>query len=486
MPTRLSASSDRVWLASILLLAGLLRLGLFAFGPAQEPNRAYQADSRRYVVLANNLLDYSSFGKAQEDGLVHQGLAQIRAERGELEPADAHGLRPELFRTPGYSVFIAAIQALGLPLIAVLLVQCLLAVAGVWLLYDITWRLTGSRKASLLAAAILALHPADWVAPNTLLSEPLFCFLVLLGLWAAVRTTPNSLSSAGAGLALGAAVLVRPIAIALGPILAIWQFARRPSWHTLALACLMVVANLTPPLLWAARNSRTGAGFNVSTVPPINALYYTVAHMRLAAAGKDLYHDWPAAVAQLHDDVRANLQPGEKVFPAVRRLAMQEIRAHPLLYASVMTQSMLKLSVDHSLPMVYDTLGLAYQPTGLGNALLTGKAADLRAVNWPLAACAAGWMAWNSLLLILALVGTVRLCLRRRYASLSLLLILCAYFAFATQTVGLERFRWPILGLQAVLAAVSLFPPRPASPQAKADKSREPAKPATHPIPQAA
>src|SRR5438552_3967435 len=90
-----------------------LRLALLWGGPWEEPKRACRDDSGRYLVLSHNLRTYNTFGKKREDGLVHNAMARLRAANGTLSPPDADGLRPESFRTPGYPLFIAAIELLG-------------------------------------------------------------------------------------------------------------------------------------------------------------------------------------------------------------------------------------------------------------------------------------------------------------------------------------------------------------------------------------
>ena len=113
----------------LFALALTPRLLLLFLGPWQHPGRAFQADSYRYLLLAEALRRHHSFGLPEPKGLMHQSIARLRAENGTLPPADADGLRPESFRTPGYPAFIAAIESLGGSVRAVLAIQCLMGAA---------------------------------------------------------------------------------------------------------------------------------------------------------------------------------------------------------------------------------------------------------------------------------------------------------------------------------------------------------------------
>ncbi len=66
-------------------------------------------------------------------------------------------------------------------------------------------------------------------------------------------------------------------------------------------------------------------------------------------------------------------------------------------------------------------------------------------------------MGVNALLTAGMVIGLVRLTWAGRWRTALLLGGMAAYFVLATQTNGLERFRWPVLGLQALIVASALF-----------------------------
>src|SRR5262249_43900903 len=132
------------------------RLLLLGFGPWQDPERAMQPDSYRYLLLAENLRDHQTFGLLGPGGLMHQSIVRLRAANGTLPPSDQNGLRPESFRTPGYPVFIAIIQFLGGGIRTVLLVQCLMGAAVAVLAALIGQSLGLSTRAAFLVGLLWA------------------------------------------------------------------------------------------------------------------------------------------------------------------------------------------------------------------------------------------------------------------------------------------------------------------------------------------
>ena len=454
------AVSGRIALGLILLIAVGLRLTLFVVGPSADIERAHEPDSRRYVELATNLRTKAAFGRAAEDsGVVHIPLAALRAERGELEAADEHGLRPEIFRTPGYPAFIATFEALGLGLRSVLVGQALLGAVSVLAVYGLGRRLLGATRPALLAAFIVAVHPAAVISSASILAETLFTCMILTGLWVVVRRPGSIWAVTVGGFAIGLAVLVRPIAILLGVAVAMWMVATKRQWRTLPMAVCLVVASLLPAAAWMARNAKVAFGWQISSVPPINTLFYTVAYMHIAEAGGDYAADWPTTVNGLFGELHREIGADETAFAAMNRLSLATVRAEPDLYAKVLARSAVKFMTDHSAGVLMARLGRPYQPTGLRDRLLKGDWSFHSTPDRAGLAVAGSWTLWNLLLAALMVLGAAVLMWRRRWSALLLLGGLMVYFLLATQANGLERFRVPVLGIQALLA-VAVFVPR--------------------------
>ncbi len=451
------------WLAPtlIFIIASALRLTLFLTGPAHDLQRAYYDDSYRYIELAENMLAFGSFAKAEEDsGAVHIPLSQLRLERGEMEPRFKNGLRPEVFRTPGYPAFIASIFGFNGSIRAVLIAQCVVSAAGVVLVYLLGIRLGISRLGAAAAAMIVAVNPADTVSANSLLSETLFTTIVLLGLWLVLqgRNRNTYVLCTGAAI-IGLSVLIRPVSILLGPAIGIWMVATDRRAKSVLAALVITACSLLPAAAWAARNNSVGLGFRVSSVPYINNYFYTTAYMDIVSDGKDKRADWPNSVAHLFDELRANIGPEEDVFAAMNRLTTTKVWSNPSLYAQVITQSAIKFMTDHSASDLYKTLDKPYQPTGLRDRLLRGDWSLGPNTNSTALLVAGAWITLNIALAGLMVAGLIRLAVLRQWAPLLLLGGVILYFMLATQATGLERFRLPVLGLQALCVA-AIFEPR--------------------------
>jgi hypothetical protein len=440
----------------VLLIAGLgagLRLAVWGFGPCQDVQRALRPDSLRYVILAHNVLEYHTLGKSDEEGLMHEAVARLRAGNGTEPHRDANGLLPESFRTPGYCAFLAAIFCLVDDVRAALLVQCLSGALAVVLVAYIARRVGLARRGALVAAFLWAVHPALVLYDNLVLTESLFDFGAIVSLALACRAS-RVRGTVVAGATLGLTALVRPVGLLYLPaaLAAGWG---RQSRRLLSAGCLIAVAIL-PSALWAARNRALGEGLRVSSVNDLNLLFYSAAYTVAEERGEDWLTSWPKRVKEMEDKLADHLSPGEDVVTAARRLALAEMIARPGPAAKVHLKSQLKLLIDHSGGDFALVLGRPYEPTGLFSRLvLGGKGQNSGGGTFQVLATGA-WVLLNASIALAAAVGLVlavrRHCFRLLAVSLPTILI----FVAATGCVGLERFRLPIM-LPLILAAASVW-----------------------------
>lgn len=142
---------------------------------------------------------------------------------------------------PGFPLLLAAgFATIGEPWAARLLNALAMTGAAV-LLFRIARRLA-SERAGWAAAALWTLYQPNWMLLAGPFSEPVFCLLLYLAVWWRLedRGWPT-------GLALGLAMLVRPIAILL-PLV----FLKRKTALPLLAACLLTVL---PWEVWAHRQT---------------------------------------------------------------------------------------------------------------------------------------------------------------------------------------------------------------------------------------
>ncbi len=224
--------SGKAWsrrLLAILALALLLRAAWGWWIPVVP-----QSDVMAYDIFARNLLNHGVFG---------------------FQPD-----QPFSYWPPGTSMFYAAVYWLGgLDYRPVVIANLAVALGTIYCTARIVSRLLGPAIA-LWCAALLAVWPTMVMMVTLLLSEQLFLFFTVaaLDVWTA-RGHPLR-RGAWAGLLLGAASLVRPVAPLLPFLFALctllhagWRCAdvRAEQWRLLAMSVLAMAVVIAP---WTWRN----------------------------------------------------------------------------------------------------------------------------------------------------------------------------------------------------------------------------------------
>lgn len=201
-----------------LIVAAVVRLGLLAAGVARMGVSALLSpDTSSYLIPGRNLVLH---GRYFADGA------------------------PDLFRTPGYPLFLGFFSLAGLHAAAV--ANVILSVFSVILVWRLGRAVCGNERVALIAAWLFALEPVSVAMSVSLLSETLFLALFLIGMErVAVFFRGSSLRAlAVAGLSLAAAAFVRPVAYYLPVVIALGAF--------LVMAC-------APGLLPRRQGSASGA-----------------------------------------------------------------------------------------------------------------------------------------------------------------------------------------------------------------------------------
>ena len=131
---------------------------------------------------------------------------------------------------PLYIIFVGIFQPI-LPdhetIIAIRLLQCLASIATVYLAGRMAITIAGDARAGIIAAALMAFHPAFITEPANIATETLYIFFLALGLWLYIEyvagpvADPRAHRLSGAmtlaGAAFGLATLTRGVA-ALFPL----------------------------------------------------------------------------------------------------------------------------------------------------------------------------------------------------------------------------------------------------------------------------
>ncbi len=257
------------WRVRVYLLALVVRL-LWALPVFLHPERAWDADSYDYHRLAVHLLhEHKFFNESPEI--------------------------PEVFRTPGYPLFLAVAEGLGAssPRQVVLLQILLSALVPVLAFATFTrWLPEGW---ALAGAVVLALLPEAALFSAFLLSDTLYQVLVALGLWMLMVPEPSVPRTAlGFGI-LALAIYVRPAGLVLVPVLALWllgspgsRISRSRRLLQVAVGFAVVGVLLFP---WVWRNYRLTGRWLFSSAGTMNLVFsdvpYYLAHQRGKPFGRE-------------------------------------------------------------------------------------------------------------------------------------------------------------------------------------------------------
>lgn len=173
---------------------------------------------------------------------------------------------------PLYILFVGLLQRF-LPdhdsIVAARFLQCLAAVATIYLAYRIAAALIPDRRAGLFTAALLAFHPAMIIEPANIATEALYMLFLTLGLWLYIEyfvsrpeaIPPIRLSRGLAlvlvGLAFGLATLTRAVSLLFPLLLAghiLWLGRRRLIAASRKLCLIMLVVYAATLSTWTIHN----------------------------------------------------------------------------------------------------------------------------------------------------------------------------------------------------------------------------------------
>jgi hypothetical protein len=222
---------------------------------------------------------------------------------------------PTAFYPPGWPLLLGAAFWVRLhtplpgsfPMVAAVL-NAAMGVGTVALAWFVGRRVFGSR-AGLLAAALVAAWPNLVILTAAAHVETACAFSALAATAAALvaldaEGRSRAAWAAGAGLLLGAAVLIRPVAVVLIPALGLGWWARRQALRTVAVIALVGCIVLAPAFV---RNAVRLRAYMLSTNVGDTLC---IGHWEHATGGVDF--DSPACALQPQPGVRRDLAEGRR------------------------------------------------------------------------------------------------------------------------------------------------------------------------------
>lgn len=261
--------TTRLVLILIILAALGIRAILFV---ALEPwdtdvveRRVLTDDARSYHYLATSIIETGTFTKFDSGFYL---------------------------RTPGYPLFIAGTYLLfDHHTWAVLLLQIIIDSLTVLVIYGITMELGFGKRKRLIASALYAIALIPAVCSVKLYSETLFTFLFALSMMWFIR----GLKRGGTrwflycGLALGAATLVRPLALSFVLVYLIVLAFSKVKGRTKAVGVVaLFLAFFVVIIPWEARNNHVFGRYALSNLAGTNLCRCNVALTKAYAEGISL------------------------------------------------------------------------------------------------------------------------------------------------------------------------------------------------------
>jgi 4-amino-4-deoxy-L-arabinose transferase-like glycosyltransferase len=224
------------------------------------------------AAVALRLLFIFRFPGVTSDSFVYGDIAKNWLQHGIYGLGGGDGITPTYIRLPGYPAFLAAVFAIfGMEHYrAVLVLQMFVDIGTCFLVADLARRLI-SLQATRFAFLLVALCPflANYVA--NALTETLEIFFTVLALDFAIMGLDTLHDSSarpwlGCGLAVGAAVLLRPdgglLLVAILAYLIVAPLVQRPragapAPHVFRASLILVVVSLASLVPWTLRNLHT-------------------------------------------------------------------------------------------------------------------------------------------------------------------------------------------------------------------------------------
>lgn len=347
--------------------------------------------------------------------------------------------KPEIFRTPGYPLFLAGVFKIGGDSLAtIVFIQIFLSCVGIFLVYKIALRLWDDHSRAFMTAVIYSLDPWSFQISFYIGSDTLFAVMVLgfalLALRLFADPPPTARWYVFTAIALAVCALTRPLIyyfiIPLGLLLVFY----RRCWKGLILVIVMYALLVGA---WTVRNyERTNTAVFTSAT----------AHLYWNYAGKII--SMVKHTNSDEEDTKISLMAIQKEKLSERAMvefcdqqAIKIVSEHPFLFIKAVLDGMYRSVWSPGTLFFREHIG------GHNNILR-------EAIKW-------FGISYLFVGYVLALWGVVQLTLKKGWSlqSLFLLWLLLYLIVFSATPVGYYRFRVPFWPFICLFAGYSFLRP---------------------------
>jgi 4-amino-4-deoxy-L-arabinose transferase-like glycosyltransferase len=405
--------------------------------PASFTLPVYGSDSVGFVLLADELLSTHQFTSSYV----------------------------ETFRTPGFPMTLASWKGVFGSYRFFPLFQIFLTFLTSVFIYFIGKKLFRN-SVGMVGAVLYLLSPNVIFHANVILSETVFVFLLVLAVFLVLCGNERKpWREVGSGLALGFAVLVKPIAIIL-PLLIMLVYAVK-NWSNgverkriIAGGVIILLCFGATVMPWLARNHAKTGVVGFSSVSSVNLFFYNVPEFLSFRDGIS-----PDQGREIMAEKVPNIPPREwadlRHSSDLMNAGLSVIKDDPIGYAKFHALKTIPFFLSSGLDNIFvvyndvvDREVFKYSDANLTNLLAEGNYKALLAEMKKSFATSAEQFVWLGLLLL----AVPALVFGKGYRLNVLFLILfVAYFAVLTGPVAYARFRMPVEPFIMLLAVFGFF-----------------------------
>jgi 4-amino-4-deoxy-L-arabinose transferase-like glycosyltransferase len=434
------------WAVILVVIGVLIRFGLW-LRVSQNPPLLIQGDGGGYETIARNVIEGNGFS---------------------MDVAPPY--TPDMLRTPGYPLFIIGVYlAAGYRPEIVTFVQNVLNLITLYVAFRLAVHLFDAR-AAWIALALMAVEIGAVILANVTLTESLFMVFLLPATYCLFKglDSPYRLTwLIAAGVLLGLATLVRPVALYLILLVLpfVWWAMRRPWRETAARAVTLLVAFLLVLAPWSYRNLRVFGSPNISLAQTVTITYHAK-YLRASMYHTPLSEQEPYFEKEVLRELGGRAVSPVEMNNLIEAKARAEIMQHPVEYVTLYAESIALMLVLPNTNFLSNILGILDHPTGL---IADMRTRSLTESSQALMDFTARFLAGSPdqalffaaliaevlvtfLTYALAIVGTIVGLRRQHKMTVVLLLVIIGYFFVVTGPIGTGRYRLPAMPYLMMLA----------------------------------